>query len=116
MSITALVFWITYVGGTCAALFHPIAGIVLYLFVYHLNPETQWWGESVRALGLRTSFTVALATGIGLLIRHSPFAPGAKQFPVVYVMAIFFGLLALGSLTWGVDHTERGDYLAEKFV
>lgn len=116
MSLTVIAFWITYVSGTCAALFHPIAGIALYILVYHLNPETQWWGDSVRALGLRTSFVVAVATGLGMLIRQSPSARGARQFQAPFVLAICFGLLALGSLVWGVDLSERGTYLAEKFI
>lgn len=116
MPLTVIAFWIAYVGGTCAALFHPIAGITLYILVYHLNPETQWWGDSVRALGLRTSFTVAAATAIGMLIRQRPLERGARQLQAPYVLAIVFGLLALGSLAWGVDLTSRGEYLAEKFI
>ncbi len=91
-------------------------GIALYLLVYHLNPETQWWGDSVRALGLRTSFTVALATAVGMLVRRPRLTHGARQFPLPYVLAIIFGLLALGSLVWGVGLSERGQYLAEKFT
>ncbi len=116
MSLTVVAFWIAYVGGTCAALFNPIVGITLYLLVYHLNPETQWWGESVRALGLRTSFVVAAATGLGMLVRQPPLEHGARQFQVPFVLALVFGLLALGSLVWGVDLTDRGEYLAEKFI
>lgn len=116
MSLTAIAFWISYVGGVLAAPFNPVAGMLLYILVYHLNPETQWWGESVRALGLRTSFIVAAATGLGLLLRQPRLAHGARQFPVPYVLAILFGIFALGSLVWGVEYGERGAYLAEKFV
>lgn len=116
MSLTVIAFWITYIAGTCAALFNPIAGIALYILVYHLNPETQWWGDSVRALGLRTSFVVAAATGLGMLVRQPPLAHGARQLQAPFVLAVFFGLWALGSLVWGLGISERGDYLAEKFV
>ena len=116
MSFTAIAFWISYVSGVCAAPFAPVAGIVLYILVYHLNPETQWWGDSVRALGLRTSFIVALATGLGMLIRQPPARGETRQFQAPYVLAILFGMMALGSLFWGVDITDRGEYLAEKLV
>jgi hypothetical protein len=88
---------------------------MLYILVYHLNPETQWWGGSVQALGLRTSFTVALATAVGVLIRPPRLEHGARQFPLPYVLTIVFTLLALGSLVWGVGLTPRGEYQAEKF-
>ncbi|MFH1748553.1 MAG: O-antigen ligase family protein [Planctomycetota bacterium] len=115
MSLTALVFWISYVSGICAAVFNPIVGLVLYILVYHLNPETQWWGETVRAVGLRLSFTAALATVIGLLTQRPRMPDGARQFPLTFILALMFGLIALGSLTWGLDVTPRGLYLVEKY-
>lgn len=116
MSLTLIAFWLTYVGGICAALFNPIAGVLLYILVYHLNPETQWWGETIGGLGLRLSFTTALATGIGLLIRWPRLERGARQFPAPYVLALLLGVIAVGSLTWGVGVTSRGLYQAEKYA
>lgn len=115
MSLTALAFWLLYVGGCLAAVFNPIFGLMLYIFVYHVNPETQWWGSSVVAVGLRCSMTVALATGLGMLLHRPPLPRGARQFPLPYLLAILFGLLAAASLTWGVETCERGLYQAEKF-
>ncbi len=115
-SVTIILFWLSYVAGTCAALFNPIAGVVLYILVYHLNPETQWWGSSIRALGLRTSMTVALATGLGILIRRPRFEYGAQQFQTSYVLALLLGLFALGSLAWGLETSDRGLFQAEKYV
>lgn len=116
MSLTALAFWITYVWGVTAAVFNPIVGVFLYILVYHLNPETQWWGASVQAVGLRTSFTVALATGVGVILRWPRMEHGEKQFPLPISLAVLFGGIAIGSLAWGVDITPRGQYHAEKFV
>jgi len=116
MSLTAIMFWISYVCGTCAAVFNPIAGVLLYILVYHLNPETQWWGQSVRALGIRTSFTVALAAGVGLLVRRPRLEHGAQQFPLPYALALLLGIVAVGSLTWGFEPCDRGHYQAWKYV
>lgn len=116
MPLTAIVFWITYVSGVCAALFNPVVGMALYVLVYHINPETQWWGDSARAVGLRASFTVAIAAGLGVLIRNSPHKHGARQFPKPYALALAFGLVAIGSMAWGLEITDRGMYQAEKYV
>lgn len=116
MSLTATLFLILYLAGICAAIFNPVAGVALYIFVYHLNPETQWWGAAVQGLGTRMSFTIALATAVGMLVRQPRLQHGARQFPLPYCLALLLGLIALGSLTWGVDLTERGQYQAEKFV
>ncbi len=121
MSLTAVAFWLVYVGGLAAAIFNPVIGIALYLLVYHLNPESQWWGASVSAAGLRTSMTVALATAIGMFIRQPRLRYGASQFPAPFIFAILLCLLAVGSLTWDVPLTSsnveaRSVALAEKFV
>lgn len=116
MPLTVVVFWLAYCSGVAAAVFNPLIGVVLYVLVYHLNPETQWWGSSVQTLGLRTSFTVALATSIGIAIRWPRLEHGARQFPLPYALALFLGLLALGSLAWGVGVTDRSYFQLEKYV
>ena len=67
MSLTEGIFWLIFIGGSCTALVQPVVGALLYIFIYHVNPEYQWWGENVRAVGVRTSMTIAAATVIGLL-------------------------------------------------
>jgi len=116
MPLTALVFWVLYAAGVGTAVLNPVAGLALYIFVYHLSPESQWWGDSVRALGLRTSFTVALAAGVGMLIRWPRFRYGARQFPTVYILMVAFVVLALGSLAWGLHISDRSLLQADKLI
>lgn len=115
MSLTAIAFWCAYILGTLGALVSPAIGVALYVLVYHLSPETQWWGDEVRVLNLRTSFIVAVAAGIGMLLHWPKLRHGARQFPLPFALAIAFGALALATLWWGLGVTPRGAYLAEKF-
>ncbi len=116
MSLTELLFWVVYVGGVIGALFRPICGVLLYLLVYNLNPETQWWGSHVESLHLRTSFTVAVATGIGMVLSWRKIQPPATQFPWMFRLAIVFLLYcALVSLSGGDSlFTERSQLFLEK--
>jgi O-antigen ligase len=116
MSLTELAFWIAYVAGTGAAVFNPAAGVALYVVVYHLNPEYQWWGTGLRALGLRTSLTVAAAIAIGILVRRPRLLHGARQFPLAMILAILLGIIAAGTLVWGLGTVERSEYQAVKFA
>lgn len=116
MSLTTVAFWCLYLLGTGAAMLIPLAGVLLYILIYHLNPEFQWWGESIRVLGLRTSMTVMLATAVGLVLRFPRFTEGGRQLP----LPIFFGLLlviyACLSMSWGYGASDRGFYMAEKII
>ncbi|MBK9119828.1 MAG: O-antigen ligase family protein [Phycisphaerales bacterium] len=116
MSLTAIAFWACYLSGLAAALLQPAVGLALYVLVYHLNPETQWWGASVAALNLRTSFIVACAILIGVIVRQPRMTHGAQQFPPGYLLALLFGVLVVGSLVWGQSTSERGLYLVEKYL
>jgi putative inorganic carbon (HCO3(-)) transporter len=116
MPLTAICFWISYLAGLAAALFNPAIGVALYVLVYHLSPESQWWGHTVRIMGLRTSFTVAAATAIGMAIRWPTLQNGARQFPTTFVLAVLLGVLLWGSLVWGIESTPRGEYQAQKFL
>ncbi|MBN2445167.1 MAG: O-antigen ligase family protein [Phycisphaerae bacterium] len=115
MALTAIAFWITYCVGLVGALVYPLAGVLLYILVYHLNPETQWWGDSVRATGLRMSMTVAVATIIGIILKRPQLGRGGRQFTSIMALAVFLVLLAWTSFAWGDGPNERGLYQAEKF-
>jgi len=116
MPLTAIGFWLLYISGVGAALVTPLAGVLLYILVYHLNPEYQWWGEGIRAVGLRTSLTVIIAVMIGLVLRYKRYRGLARQFPMPIVWALGLVLLAIASMTWGYGFSERGALLAEKIV
>lgn len=90
MSLTEVVFWFVFLGGNLGAMFNPTYGVLLYILVYHLNPETQWWGANVRAFELRTSFLIALSTSIGVLIGWKRFRRGESQFPLMFVLMLAF--------------------------
>ncbi|MCG3137220.1 MAG: hypothetical protein HJJLKODD_01063 [Phycisphaerae bacterium] len=90
MSPTEALFWFLYVFGTLGALFNPIYGALLYILVYNLNPETQWWGGHVVMMGLRTSFVPAIATIIGLVINYKPLEYFQRQFPLMFKLMLIY--------------------------
>lgn len=116
MPLTELAFWVLYVGGLLAAVWRPLAGVLLYILVYHLNPENQWWGESVRGLGLRTSLIVAGATVVGLLLRWPRLRRPARQFPLPILLMIALAAYAVLGLVYTGEHGPRSLYQTEKFL
>ena len=114
--VTEAAFWLTYIIGACAAIARPAAGVALYILVYHLNPEYQWWGESVRAIGLRTSLVVVIACMVGMLMRQSHRDRGVRLNMWPYSLMVALAVWSWASLAWGVDLTERGSFQVEKFT
>jgi probable O-glycosylation ligase (exosortase A-associated) len=116
VSLTAILFWIVYAGGVCTAVARPVVGVALYILVYHLNPETQWWGESFAATGLRPSLTVAAATALGIILRRPRLSPGARQFPLQTKLMLALALYALLTLTWADLSFSRSLFMGDKVV
>jgi len=114
MPMTAVVFWIVYVGGICAAVIYPVVGVALYILVYHLDPETQWWGRTFDQAGIRPSMTVAAATVVGILLRRPRFTDGARQFPLPMVLMLALVGYALLTLMWATPSWALTGFMAEK--
>ena len=108
MSLTEIIFWLVFIGGGVGAMFNPTYGVLLYILVYHLNPEAQWWGANVRALELRTSYVVALTTTIGMLINWKRLSRPEKQFPIMYVMMLVFLAYCVFTYLTGLQFVADG--------
>jgi probable O-glycosylation ligase (exosortase A-associated) len=105
-----------YLGGCLAALRMPLVGILVYIVVYHINPGSQWWGQAVESMGLRTSLVLAVAIFGGLILQQPRMGEGARLFSTPTVLATLLFLLCLLSATWGYGYNERSLYLLQKYA
>ncbi len=116
MPLTAIAFLVAYLGGLSAAVFNPLVGVLLYILVYHVHPQSQWWGAEVSFLGTRLSLGVAIATCLGIAIRRPRMLPSQWQFPPTLLLAILLAIWTLATLAWGQGASERGTYQVEKLL
>lgn len=52
-------------------IYHPVIGILAYLFTYNINPLTHWWAHYLPGWAVRYSLILATATALGILIQRS---------------------------------------------
>jgi probable O-glycosylation ligase (exosortase A-associated) len=71
MSITALLFLAVFAAGSIAALRRPFYGILVYIFVYFMNPVARWWYQDLP--DLRFSFTVGIFLLVGYFANSREF-------------------------------------------
>lgn len=69
ISIKGLIFIGLFFLCAVGALFAPQLGIYGYVADYCIGPSGQWWEAPFSSLGLRYSFTLALATLVGMLMH-----------------------------------------------
>ena len=51
--------------------YHPVSGIIGYIFMYHINPVSHWWWDYIPQIAYRYAFIIAAATSLGFAIHFS---------------------------------------------
>lgn len=69
MTIRAILFLGGFVVLAVGALASPILGVLGYIAHYNIGPESQWWFSSIGGFGIRYSYTLAIATAIGMALN-----------------------------------------------
>ncbi len=114
MSLHAIFFILYYVVSCVVALVSPIVGVVCYLIVYHVYPETTWWGHELAPLHIRYSLLIAVATGIGFVAnahKHPTLRPYISVFEVLCVLMLaniwLTPLIGAGWLRWTAVQLDK---------
>ena len=75
--------------------YHPLIGVIGYIFTYNIDPVGHWWGSLLIDWGIRYSLFLAVAIGLGIVL-HKPKVKFKKLFGSQEILlAIFLGLIWL---------------------
>ncbi len=116
MPLRSIAF-ILYFCGSCAATFMvPMIGVVCYIVLYHVYPQTTWWGAVLEPLGIRYSFICGICLLVGTLLnlnrlrfgRH--FMSGVEWGYVAFIFAILISCVMINE--WG----PRSDVTLDKIL
>lgn len=102
MSLTALVFLVSYLGGCLASLvWHPIVGLATYVAVFYLHPPSRWWGVGLP--GVRWALVAAVVTLVSVWIHHDKLPKRGSFFGSAppWLMVLMVVWLAI-QLFWAV--------------
>lgn len=110
MPLRSIAFLILFFTSTAGSLVNPMIGVLAYVAIYHIFPETTWWGRALRPLGIRYSFVVGLCVLISAILNSGRLRFGRNFFhPVeIGVLLVFLAMIlstAIGGGAW-VTKTE----------
>ena len=92
MSSKGLLFISVFAFCTVGALVLPHLGIYGYIADYCLDPASQWYGKPFARMGIRFSFTLAIATIAGIFLQRKKLKFGEEIF---YKQEVYFLLLLI---------------------
>ena len=119
MPLKSLTFISLFLICSCGALFYPYIGIYGYLADYCVGSSGQWWEATFSRLGLRYSFTLAAATGIGIILQNKKLRwEGSllqkQELLLLLFLAFIWFSVAIGDTHLGLYKTV--DHPAIKFT
>lgn len=116
MPLRSIAFLAYFLGSSAAALAIPMAGVLCYVVLYHVNPQTTWWGLALEPLGIRYSFTCGICLILGALFNLHRLRFGRSFLhPVEWgILALFLAMLL--SAVWGVEWNYRTDFVLDKMT
>jgi putative inorganic carbon (HCO3(-)) transporter len=113
MPLKGILFIGLFLLCVVGALFLPCLGVYGYIADYCIGPASQWWAAPFSGLGIRYSYTLALATALGILFnKHKlrfgeSFLQGQETLILVFLgmiwLSTFMGVETVGRYTM-VDH------------
>ena len=120
MPLRSLTFLLFFAGSLAASLVYPMAGVICYLVLYHVYPETTWWGKSLAFLQLRYAFICGLLLSVGATLNMNRLKFGRHfVLPVEVGMLLVFQCIVMSTATgagWHGRTEEFLDKMAKVFV
>lgn len=102
MSLTSLFFFVIFVVGCFATLFRsPFYGVLVYEFVYFLNPTSRWWYSGLP--DLRYSYVIVVCILISFFLNRKSFKGNRFADAPQFKWLLLLGVLVLSSTLWAVS-------------
>lgn len=114
MPFRSLAFLMYFFGSSTAALVYPMIGLICYVVLYHVYPQTTWWGGALEYLGIRYAFICGTCLLIGTAINASRLKFGRRFLHPLEVAIISVYLSMLLTMATGVGVNNQTLVLVDK--
>ncbi|HSW45202.1 MAG TPA: O-antigen ligase family protein [Phycisphaerae bacterium] len=114
MPLRSIAFLAYFLGSSALSLAVPMIGVICYVVLYHVYPQTTWWGAPLQFLGIRYSYVCGLCLGIGTILNLNRLQFGRRfVHPLEWMALILFLTMLLSSAT-GLYWSERTEFVLDK--
>jgi len=101
MNLKSLLLLFAFLVCLGWALLLPEVGVYGYVADYCIGPSRKWWGAPLAQMGVRFSFFLAVAIGIGLLTQWRKIRQGSSAlYGQELLFILFVAIIWLGGI-WG---------------
>jgi putative inorganic carbon (hco3(-)) transporter len=116
MPLRSIAFLVYFLGSTAASAVVPMIGVICYVVLYHVYPQTTWWGLHLNFLGIRYSFVCGVALLIGTTLNLTRLRFGRRAIhPLEGCMLLMLFVILLSTLVEG-DWASRTQMYLDKMA
>jgi len=116
MPLRSITFLLYFLGSSAGAIAFPMLGVVCYIVLYHVYPQTKWWGKSLEVFGFRYSFIVGICLLIGSVLNMNRLRFGRFLHPVETGVFCVFLTILLSIATGDGGWTHGADEVIDKMM
>jgi O-antigen ligase len=114
MPLRSLAFLLYFFGSSTAAFVYPMVGLICYVVLYHVYPQTTWWGGALGHLEIRYAFICGTCLLIGTALNSGRLKVGRRALHPVEIGAVIVFLTMLLSLGTGMGVNNQTLILIDK--
>jgi putative inorganic carbon (hco3(-)) transporter len=116
MPLRSIAFLVYFLGSSVLTLAVPMIGVICYIVLYHLFPQTTWWGAPLQFLGIRYSYVCGLCLAIGTVLNLNRLQFGRRMLhPIEWMCLIVFLTMLLSSAT-GLFWSDKTEFFLDKMA
>jgi putative inorganic carbon (HCO3(-)) transporter len=120
MPLRSIAFMVFFVGSSAASVINPMTGVICYLVLYHVYPQTTWWGKPLDFLGIRYSLICGACLFVGTVLNLNRLKFGRRFLhPVEAGMLLVLLAIIFSTATgtpWDADTELFLDKMVKVFV
>jgi putative inorganic carbon (hco3(-)) transporter len=114
MPLRSVAFLVLFIASAAGSLINPMIGVLAYVAIYHIFPETTWWGRALRPLGIRYSFIAGMCVLISAILNSNRLKFGRHFFHPVEIGVILIFLIMVFSTTFAGAWVTKTELLIDK--
>ena len=114
--IKTCLFFFGFIGACTLSVVYPLVGIINYMMVYLVNPNSMWWGRPLEPLGIRYSMAAAVCLILGMIVSVGRVPTSKVFFGDWMLLLILFVVIVMASGWASPELSSYSAVLSDKMV